>query len=193
MTTKWDYALLSEANYYGLRPSNCLPAVSESFPGPPVCPELCFLFQFALSFLSCWAHLSSLATTADGVLGFGERICGLGPKGPPWWVSTLARAIWSGEGNGNPLHYSCLVNPVDRGAWWASVHGVTQSQTQLKQLSMHACSGEENGNPLQYSCLENPRDGGTWWAAIYGFAQSWTRLKWLSSSSSSTREALFTR
>ena len=44
-----------------------------------------------------------------------------------------------GEGNGNPLQYSCLENPVDRGAWWASVHRVTQSQTQLKRLGMHAC------------------------------------------------------
>ena len=78
------------------------------------------------------------------------------------------------EGNGNLLQYSCLENAVDRGAWWAAVHGVAQSQTQLKRLSMHACIGEGNGNPLQYSCLENPRDRGTWWAAIYGVTQSWT-------------------
>ena len=37
---------------------------------------------------------------------------------------------------GNPLQYSCLENPMDRGAWWAPVHGVTKSQTQLKQLSL---------------------------------------------------------
>ena len=43
-----------------------------------------------------------------------------------------------GEGNGNPLQYSCLENPVEREAWWAAVHGVTQSQIQLKQC-MHAC------------------------------------------------------
>ena len=73
-----------------------------------------------------------------------------------------------GEGDGNPLQCSCLENPVDRGAWWAAVHRVAQSQTQLKHLSMHVCIGEGNGNPLQYSCLENPRDRGTWWAAIYG-------------------------
>ena len=78
---------------------------------------------------------------------------------------------WNGsarEGNGNPLRYSCLENPVDRGAWWAAVHGVAQCRTRLKRLSMHACIGEGNGNPLQYSCLENPRDRGAWWAAIYG-------------------------
>ena len=79
-----------------------------------------------------------------------------------------------GEGNGNPLQYSCLENPVARGAWWAAVHRVAYSRTQLKRLSMHACVGEGNGNPLQCSCLENPRDGGAWPAAIYGVAQSWT-------------------
>ena len=36
-----------------------------------------------------------------------------------------------GGGNGNPLQYSCLERPMDRGAWWAKVHGVTKSQTQL--------------------------------------------------------------
>ena len=36
-----------------------------------------------------------------------------------------------GEGNGYPFQYSCLDNPMDRGAWWATVHGVTKSQTRL--------------------------------------------------------------
>ena len=36
-----------------------------------------------------------------------------------------------GEGNGNPLQYSCLEHPMDRGAWWITVHGVTQSQAWL--------------------------------------------------------------
>ena len=36
-----------------------------------------------------------------------------------------------GGGNGNPLQYSCLANPTDRGAWWATVHGLAKSQTQL--------------------------------------------------------------
>ena len=43
-----------------------------------------------------------------------------------------------GGGNGNPLQYSCLENPMNRGAWQATVHGVAKSQTQLKQLNMHA-------------------------------------------------------
>ena len=93
------------------------------------------------------------------------------------------RDLFSGEGNGNPLQYSCLENPVDRGAWWAAIYGVAQNQTRLKRLTMHACIGEGNGNPLQYSCLESPRDGGAWWAAVYGVTQSQTRLRVLSSSS----------
>ena len=40
-----------------------------------------------------------------------------------------------GEGNGHPLQYSCLENPMDRGAWWAPVHGVTKSQTRLSDLT----------------------------------------------------------
>ena len=43
-----------------------------------------------------------------------------------------------GGGNGNPLQYSCLENPMGRRARQAIVHGVTKSHTQLKQLSMHA-------------------------------------------------------
>ena len=43
-----------------------------------------------------------------------------------------------GGGHDNPLQYSCLSNPLDREVWWTTVHGVTKSQTQLKQLSTHA-------------------------------------------------------
>ena len=40
-----------------------------------------------------------------------------------------------GEGNGTPLQYSCLENPMDRGAWWAAVHGVAKSQTRLSDFT----------------------------------------------------------
>ena len=40
-----------------------------------------------------------------------------------------------GEGNGNPLQYSCLENPMDGGAWWATVHGVARSWTQLRDFT----------------------------------------------------------
>ena len=41
-----------------------------------------------------------------------------------------------GEGNGNPLQYSCLENSMDRGAWWATVHGVEKSQTRLSDFTL---------------------------------------------------------
>ena len=110
---------------------------------------------------------------------------------PPSEVCVLQSLVSdNGEGNGSPLQYSCLENPMNGGAWWAAVHGVAKSRSDTtERLHFHfsvSCIGEGNGNPLQCSCLENPRDGGAWWAAIYGVAQSWTRLKWLSSSSSSS-------
>ena len=72
-----------------------------------------------------------------------------------------------------PLQYSCLENPMDGGAWWAAVHGVTKSQTRLSDFTFTfhfslSCIGEGNGNPLQCSCLENPRDGGAWWLPSRG-------------------------
>ena len=43
-----------------------------------------------------------------------------------------------GEGHGNPILYSCMKNPMDRGAWWATVHSIAKSWTQLKRLGTHA-------------------------------------------------------
>ena len=40
-----------------------------------------------------------------------------------------------GEGNGNPLQYSCLENPMERGAWWATIHGVAKSRTRLSDFT----------------------------------------------------------
>ena len=52
----------------------------------------------------------------------------------------------SGGGRGHPLQYSCLENPVDRGAWRAAVHWVAQSRTQLKRLSIYACIRKKGKN-----------------------------------------------
>ena len=46
------------------------------------------------------------------------------------WVGKIP-----GEGNDNPLHYSCLENPMDRGAWWATVHGITKESDTTYQLN----------------------------------------------------------
>ena len=86
------------------------------------------------------------------------------------------QGICHGKGNGTPLQYSCLENPMDGEAWWAAVHGVAKSWTRLSDFTFtfHFLSLE---NPLQCSCLENPTDGGAWLAAVCGVAQRRTRLK----------------
>ena len=65
-----------------------------------------------------------------------ESTCNAGAVGDVGSIPELGKS--PGGGNGNPLQYSCLENPMDRGAWWATVHRVAKSWTQLKQLSMHA-------------------------------------------------------
>ena len=53
-----------------------------------------------------------------------------------------------GEGNGNPLQFSCLENPRDGGAWWAAVYGVAQSQTRLKRLSSSTSCTDIPSSPV---------------------------------------------
>ena len=61
-------------------------------------------------------------------------------------VNLTISKLQYGEGNGTPLQYSCLENPMDRGAWWAAVHGVTKSRTRLSDftftLHLHALEKE---------------------------------------------------
>ena len=92
----------------------------------------------------------------------------------------VASRASNGEGSGTPLQYSCLENPMDRGAWWAVVHGVAKSWTRLSNFTFtfhfHALE-KEMATHSRCSCLENPRDQGARWAAVYGVTQSRTRLK----------------
>ena len=89
----------------------------------------------------------------------------------PWgrWESDMTERLHFhfslsciGERNGNPLQYSCLENPRDRGAWWAAVYGVAQSRTRLKQLSSSSsrtvlkCSFLIGSN-LNWHCRQKPR------------------------------------
>ena len=65
-----------------------------------------------------------------------ESACNAGDAGDVGSVLGLGRS--PGGGHGNPLQYPCQENPMDRGAWWATVHRVAESQTRLKQLSAYA-------------------------------------------------------
>ena len=109
-----------------------------------------------------------------------------------------------GEGNGNPLQYSCLENSMDRRAWqgyipWGCKESDTTEQLTSKEKGFpdgsagkeSSCNAgdtrdmglipvlgrspkEENGNPLQYSCLKNPVDRGAWQTTVHGVAKSET-------------------
>ena len=67
-----------------------------------------------------------------------ESTCKAGDAGDMGSISGLGRD--PGGGSGYPLQYSFPENLMDRGAWWATVHGVAKSWTRLKRLSMHACT-----------------------------------------------------
>ena len=64
------------------------------------------------------------------------------------WVRFLGWEEFPGEGNGNPLQDSCLENSMDKGAWQATVYGVTKSWTQLKRLSIHTKIAGAESPPL---------------------------------------------
>ena len=94
-----------------------------------------------------------------------------------------------GEGNGTPVQYSCLENPMDGGAWQAAVHGVTKSQTRLSDFSFtfhfHALEKEMATHSSVFD-WRIPGTGAPGGLPVYGVAQTRTRLKRLSSSSSSS-------
>ena len=101
--------------------SSCRPVAQNRSPTGSLCKMFFFAFYlFTYLFL----------------LGF---LCGSDGKESAYNAGDLGSIPWSGgssgERNGNPLHYSCLENPVDRGAWWATVHGVAKSWTQLSDYT----------------------------------------------------------
>ena len=93
------------------------------------------------------------------------------------------------EGNGTPLQYSCLEDPMDGGAWWAAVHEVAKTQTRLSNFTFafhfHALE-KEMATHSSVLAWRIPGTRDPWWAAVYGVTQSRTWLKRLRSSSSTT-------
>ena len=109
-----------------------------------------------------------------------------------------------GEGNGNPLQYSCLENPMDRGAWWATVHGVVKSRAWLSDLTYYCFPGALGVKNLPTSAGEKKRrrfdplvrkipwrrewqltpvflpgeshGWGAWWATVHGVTKNRTQL-----------------
>ena len=84
--------------------------------------EPTFLSNTPNVFLTRVCHFLDLSGSSDGK----ESVCN---EGDPGSIPGSGRS--PGEGNSNPPQYSCLENPMERGAWQATFHGVTESQTQL--------------------------------------------------------------
>ena len=82
--------------------------------------------------LYCLSHQQSPFTSFPGGSEVKVSACNVGDLG-----SIPGSGRSPGEGNGNPLQYSCLENPMDGGAWYARVHGVTKSWTRLRDFTLN--------------------------------------------------------
>ena len=104
------------------------------------CYQFCFLYAEDLFLrvcyglnvcvplkLICWNLILNVMIFGGRTLGFEDRALMSG-------ISAVIKET-PGEGSGTPLQYSCLANPMDGGAWWAAVHGVTRSQTWLSDFT----------------------------------------------------------
>ena len=107
-------------------PSPYHPSGSSQCTSPKHPVPITFLIQVAMA-----PHSSTLAWKIPWMEETGGlQSMGSLRVGHDWATSLSLSCI--GEGNGNPLQYSCLENPRGRGAWWADIYGVTQSRTRLK-------------------------------------------------------------
>ena len=77
-----------------------------------------------------WGIKNYLPQNFPGGSGGKASASNVGDRGS---IPGLTRS--PGEGNDNPLQYSCLENPIDRGAWWATVHGIAKSRTRLSEFT----------------------------------------------------------
>ena len=94
------------------------------------------------------------------------------------WLGGLVSK--AGEGNGTPLQYSCLENPMDGGAWWAAVHGVVKSRTRLSDFTFtfqfHALE-KEMATHSSALAWRIPMDRGAWLTIVHGITKSPTLLE----------------
>ena len=91
-------------------------------------------------------------------------------------------SLLTGEGNGTPLQYSCLENPMDGGAWWAAVHGVIRSQTRLSDFTFtfhfHALEKEmaTHSSVLSWRIPGTGEPGGLPSLALHKVGHDWSNL-----------------
>ena len=119
-------------------------AASRNIPNRSVCYG--FLSSSVHNWIILWLksvewHVLYVSMLGNGLpqwLSSKESDCNAGATGVMGSIPGSGRS--PGEGHGNPLQYSCQENPMDRGAWLTTDHGVTKSWTRLKRLNMHACN-----------------------------------------------------
>ena len=106
---------------------------------PAVCllekNTICIFSPFKIGYLVFLIELHELFIYLGLVILYKKLLANASDTGNTASVPRSGRS--PGEGNGNPLWYCCLGNPMDRGAWQATVHRFTKSRTQLKQLRTH--------------------------------------------------------
>ena len=118
-----------------------------------------FLLHIPTTQLNCPVSCYQSVVLLPGKSHGWRSLVGCSPWGR-WESDTTERLHFHfslsciGEGNGNPLQYSCLENPRDGGSWWAAVYGVAQSQTQLKQLSSSSSVQSEKRSHFEYLSRE---------------------------------------
>ena len=107
-----------------------------------VCSRMLEHLHYTLTHVSCCQCLKESINVEKEARSHQTPEATVYPEMSLW--SILSKRV--GEGNGNPLQYSCLENPMGGGAWWAAVHGVAKSQTRLSDFTFFhfslSCIGE---------------------------------------------------
>ena len=109
-----------------------------------------------LTFQNSWDQMEARLLLRASQVALVVKTCLPMQETQEAWVRSLGPEDPTGGRHGNPLQYSYLGNPMDRGAWRATVHRVAQSRIRLKRLSTHACtqtSPEATLLPSFFSCF----------------------------------------
>ena len=113
------------ANTYTFTLKRCCEEEAVALENDNSCPWLC-----ADCLAACWGLVGSVSRASGGSVG-KDSAWNPGDRGDAGSIPGWGRSC--GGGNGNPFQYSCQKNPMDRGAWWTTVHGAAKSGTRLSE------------------------------------------------------------